>query len=114
MSSNAKSSINKDTCRVSIQSNNIKVSNEFDKNLTLNEVEKQICKKINNQMAIRRTSISDLTKTIGEIAEKNPSKELTFKLVEKSEGIIDNLTNSEILFNNGSGMCFAATYYQRL
>ena len=64
MSSNAKSSINKDTCRVSIQSNNIKVSNEFDKNLKLNEVEKQICKKINNQMAIRGTSISDLTKTI--------------------------------------------------
>ena len=62
----------------------------------MNEVEKKICKNLKQQMADRGTSIKDLDKTIGEIVEKNPSKIHTFYLLDKSEGIINNLENSEI------------------
>lgn len=112
MSSNAKSSNKNDTCIISIQSKGVKFSKEVNKNLTLNEVEKKICKNLMKQMADRGTSIKDLEKPIGEIVGKNPSKVHTFYLLDRSEGIIVNLENSEINVNNNGNMCYVATYLQ--
>ena len=112
MSSNAKSSVENNLCFISLKSKGIKVSNEVNKNLTLNEVEKKICKNLMQQMADRGTSIKDLNKTIGEIVEKNPSKVHTFFLLDRSEGIINDLENSEINAENGNYFCYVATYLQ--
>lgn len=101
-----------ETVFINVKKNISEAGKEFNKNLTLNEVEQKFCKALTNQMADRGTSITNLTKTLEQIVKENPSKKLTFTLLSKSEVIINDLENSEANMNNLGNTCYISTYLQ--
>jgi len=104
----------RETVPIRVKNNNSEVEKEFDKNLTLNEVEQKFCKVLKEKMADRGTSITNLTKTLEEIVKENPLKKLTFTLIDKSKGIINDLDKSEVNMNNLGNTCYISTYLQSM